>query len=166
MAEALLITQQDIKSLTLTNGNVDPDKLLPFIKMAQDIHLTRLLGTALIDKLKQDIEDSALEGFYATLVVNYCKPVLIHYTMVEWLPFMAYTVGNKGIYKHQAESSESVSKNEVDYLCERERSTAQHYAQRLIDYICANSEQFPEYSVSIDGGVNSDSTNFQGGWVL
>ena len=166
MAEALLITQQDIKALTALNGNVDADKIMPFIKTSQDIHLTRLLGEVLIDKLKADIIANTLTGDYQTLVVTYCKPVLIHYTMVEYLPFLSYTLSNKGVYKHQAENSESVSKNEVDYLCERERSTAQHYAQRLIDYLCANSSLFPEYSTSENGKQSADSNNFQGGWVL
>ena len=39
MAEALLITRDDIVRYTALNGNVDTDKFLQFIKIAQDIHI-------------------------------------------------------------------------------------------------------------------------------
>ena len=166
MAQALLITQADIKALTSLNGNVDTDKIMPYIKLAQDIHLTRLLGTPLIEKLQADIIGNTLTGNYQTLVVTYCKPVLIHYTMCEFLPFMAYSLSNKGVYKHTAESSESVQKNEVDYLAEKERTHAQYYAQRLTDYLCNNNSLFPEYSEFRADGVSSTPNNFTGGWVI
>lgn len=166
MAQALLITQADIKALTSLNGNVDTDKIMPYIKIAQDIHLTRLLGTVLIERLQNDILNSTLAGNYITLVNTYCKPVLIHYTMSEFLPFMAYTLSNKGVYKHNAENSEVVQKNEVDYLAEKERTHAQYYAQRLTDYLCDNESLFPEYSQTVNYGVNSTPNNFTGGWVI
>jgi hypothetical protein len=166
MAQALLITQADIKALTSLNGNVDTDKIMPYIKIAQDIHLTRLLGSVLIKKIQADIIGNTLTGNYQTLVVDYCKPVLIHYTMSEFLPFMAYSLSNKGVYKHTAESSESVQKNEVDYLAEKERTHAQYYAQRLTDYLCHNSSLFPEYTTYTPDGVSSTSNNYTGGWVI
>ena len=39
MAEALLITRNDIVRFTALNGNVDTDKFIQFIKIAQDIHI-------------------------------------------------------------------------------------------------------------------------------
>ena len=41
--------------------------------------------------------------------------------MLEALPYLAYTIGNKGIYKHGSENAETVSKEEVDYMIEREK---------------------------------------------
>lgn len=166
MAQALLITQADIKALTSLNGGVDADRLIPYIKIAQDIHLTRLLGTVLIEKIQDDIINNTLAGNYQTLVNTYCKPVLTHYTMAEFLPFMAYSLSNKGVFAHTAENSERVQKSEVDYLAEKERTHAQYYAQRLTDYICENESLFPEYNQTVDRGVNSTPNNFTGGWVI
>jgi hypothetical protein len=39
MAEALLISRNDLVKFTALNGNVDTDKFIQFIKIAQDIHL-------------------------------------------------------------------------------------------------------------------------------
>ena len=38
--------------------------------------------------------------------------MVIHWSMVEFMPFSAYTFGNKGVYKHNSENSEnSISSN-------------------------------------------------------
>jgi uncharacterized protein YueI len=39
MAEALIITRDDVVKFTSLNGNVDPDKFIQYIKIAQDIHV-------------------------------------------------------------------------------------------------------------------------------
>ena len=52
MAEALLITRDDLVRLTALNGNTDTDKFIQFIKIAQDIHIENYLGTKLLQKIK------------------------------------------------------------------------------------------------------------------
>jgi hypothetical protein len=127
MAEALLITRTDLVKFTAMNGNVDTDKFIQYIKIAQDIHIQGYLGTDLLDKIKADIVAATLTGDYLTLVETYVKPMLIHWAMVEYMPFAAYTIANKGVYKHSSENSENVDKIEVDFLIEKERKIAEHY---------------------------------------
>ena len=166
MAEALLITRDDLVRFTAVNGNVDTDKFIQFIKIAQDIHIQGYLGTDLLNKIKADIIAGTLTGNYATLVNSYVKPMLVHWGLVEYLPFAAYTIANKGVYKHSSENAENVLKDEVDFLLEKERQIAQHYTQRFIDYISFNNNLFPEYNSNSNGDMypNTD-TNFAG-WVL
>ena len=139
MAEALLIQPIDLKRFTFVDGNLDSDKLLQFVKIAQDIHIQGYLGTDLLNKLKSEIEAGTLSGNYLSLLTTYVKPMLIHWAMVEYLPFAAYTVANKGVYKHTSENSSDVSKNEIDFLVEKQRITAENYSQRFVDYICFNT---------------------------
>ena len=166
MAEALLITRTDLVKFTAMNGNVDTDKFIQYIKIAQDIHIQGYLGTDLLQKIQADIVASTLAGDYLTLVETYIKPMLIHWAMVEYMPFAAYTIANKGVYKHSSENSENVDKIEVDFLIEKERKIAEHYTQRFIDYMCFNQSKFPEYNTNSNGDMypNTD-TNFSG-WVL
>jgi len=166
MAEALLITRTDLVKFTSINGNVDTDKFIQYIKIAQDIHIQGYLGTDLLEKIKADIVASTLAGDYLTLVETYIKPMLIHWAMVEYMPFAAYTIANKGVYKHSSENAENVDKIEVDFLIEKERKIAEHYTQRFIDYMCFNQSKFPEYNTNSNGDMypNTD-TNFSG-WVI
>ncbi len=164
--EALLITRNDLVKLTALGGNVDTDKFIQFIKIAQDIHIQNYLGTRLLERIKDDIVDDTLADPYLSLLETYVKPMLIHWAMVEYIPFAAYTIANKGVYKHNSENASNVEKTEVDYLVEKERDIAQHYTQRFIDFMCNYSAQFPEYNTNSNGEVSPSSNNYFSGWHI
>jgi hypothetical protein len=170
MAYALLISTEDIKKFTILNGNLDVDDFIQYIKIAQDITIQNYLGTDLYNKFQALILNSDINLNdnlkYKTLLNDYIKPMLIHFAMVQYLPFAAYTIANKGVFKHTAEASTSVEKLEIDYLVEKERDIAEHYTQRFIDYICFNNSDFPEYNSNSNGDMYPDTNNFYGGWVL
>jgi len=245
MAEALLITRNDVVKFTAMNGNVDTDNFIQYVKIAQDIHIQNFLGTDLLQKLQSEIIlassgiptaitvseqgtgyttatgvtttggtgtgltlditaagglvtdadiDNAGTGYkvndvividggndnaeitidtlysiptdYNNLLVTYVKPMLIHWAMVEYLPFAAYTIANKGVYKHNSENATNVEKNEIDFLIEKERSIAQHYTERFIEHISFNNDKFPEYNSNSNGDMYPDTNNNYQGWYL
>ena len=154
MAEALLISRADIVKYTSMNGNVDTDKFIQYIKIAQDTHIQNYLGTDLLEKIKADIIAGSLAGNYLTLLTTYIKPMLIHYAMVEYLHFASFTISNKGVYKHSSENSENATSDDINDLVASEQRIAEHYAQRFIDYICFNNTLFPEYTSNSNGDMN------------
>jgi hypothetical protein len=166
MAQALLISRKDIVKFTAMNGNVDTDKFIQFIKIAQDIHIQNYLGTDLLNKIEADIIASSLTGSYLTLVTDYVKPMLIHWAMVEYLPFAAYTLANKGVFKHSSENATNVDKDEIDFLIEKERNLAQYYTDRFISYMSFNNDSFPEYNSNSNEDVYPDKDASFEGWVL
>ncbi len=170
MAKAILITTTDLKRYSILNGNVDDDKFIQYIAISQDIHLQSYLGTDLLEKIQDLISDNTIgdsdNSDYLNLLETYIKPMLIHWAMVEYLPFSAYTLSNSGMYKHTSETSTSVDKNEVDYLVEKERDIAQSYTRRFIDYICNNSTLFPEYTSNNGSDVKPQIKSDFMGWVL
>lgn len=166
MAEALLITRKDVVKFTAMNGNVDTDNFIQFVKIAQDKHIENYLGTDLLEVIQTKITGSTLTGDYLTLVNDWVKPCLIHWAMVEYLPFAAYSIANKGVFKHSSENAENASKEEVDFLMEKERDTAQYYTNRLIDHLSFNNSKYPEYNSNNNEDVYPDKdANFEG-WVL
>jgi len=167
MAEALLITRKDVVKFTAMNGNVDTDKFIQYVKISQDIHIQNYLGTDLLKAIQGKIIAGTLTGDYLSLVTDYIKPMLIHWAMVEYLPFAAYTIANKGVYKHSSENAENVSKEEVDFLMEKERTTAQYYTDRFIDYMSFNaSSKFSEYYSNNNEDIYPDKDANFSGWVL
>ena len=169
MATALFISRTDLVKNTILDGNVDTDKFIQFIKIAQEIHIKNYLGTKLYDKISTDIlgtGGASLSGAYLTLVNDYVQDMLIHYAMVDYLPFAAYQVKNSGIFKHTSENSESVSKSEVDYLVQKEREFAEYYTRRMIDYVTFNISSFPEYNTNNNEDVYPDKDSLFNGWVL
>ena len=114
MAVALFIKRSDLVKNTILNGNVDTDKFIQFIKIAQEMHIQNYLGSKLYDKISTDIlgtGGASLTGDYLTLVNDYIQPMLIHYAMIDYLPFAAYELKNVGLLKHSSENAETPSKN-------------------------------------------------------
>lgn len=166
MAQALFITRNDLVKYTAVNGNVDTDKFIQFVKIAQDIHIQNYLGSDLFNKISQDILDDTLTGDYLTLVNTYVKPMVIHWAMVEYLPFASYSIANKGIFKHSAENTSNVEKTEIDFLIEKSRNLAQYYTDRFISYMSFNQSLFPEYYTNANDDVYPDKNASFEGWVL
>lgn len=164
--EVLLVTPADIKRFTALNGNVDQDKFLQFVKIAQDIHIQQYLGTQLFDKIKEDIVAETLANPYLALLNDYIKPMVIHWALVEFLPFSSVIIGNKGVYKQTAENGETVSKSEIDSLGAKQRDLAQYYTRRFIDFMCFNSATFPEYLNNSNEDVYPSKESDYSNWVL
>lgn len=170
MAEALLITRDDLVRLTALNGNTDTDKFIQFIKIAQDIHVENYLGTQLLTKIKDlvlsgDINEPEFSN-YKDLLEVYVKPMLIFFAMTEYLPNAAYTIANKGIYKHSSENAENVDKLEVDFLTNKYANLAKEYTDRFIGYIIYHQDLFPEYNTNSNGDIYPSDVNNYGGWIL
>lgn len=166
MAQALFVSREDIVRYTALSGNIDTDKFIQWVKVAQDIHIQNYLGTKLFDKINDGIVNDDLVNPYLSLLNVYIKPMVIHWSMVEFMPFSAYTFANKGVYKHSSENSENVDKTEIDFLIEKERSIAEHYTRRFIDFMSFNQSQFPEYNLNTNEDMFPDKEADFGGWYL
>lgn len=167
MSKALFVTRQDISTFTAANGNIDNDKLLPFINIAQDIHIQNYLGSELYIKIQNDIVASNLTGDYLNLVNDYIKPMLLHWSMVEYLPYAGVNIANGGIYTKNPENSTALTKDHVDSLIQKSESVAQFYTRRFIDYMQNNaSNLFPEYYDNSNEDMYPDDVADNQTWVL
>ena len=166
MATALFIKREDLVRNTAIGGNVDTDKFIQFIKIAQEIHIQNYTGTQLYNKISTDITNSTLVNPYLALVNDYIQPMLIHWAMVEYLPFAAYTIGNGGVFKHNSENSTTAEKIEVDYLVNKARDLGQYYTDRFITYMSYNQASFPQYNANNNADVYPDTDANFASWVL
>jgi len=163
---ALFIKRQDLVRNSILDGNVDTDKFIQFIKIAQEIHVRNYLGTDLYNKISADIVAGTLSGDYLELVNDFIQPMLIHYAMVDYLPFAAYQVKNGGVFKHSSENAETATKDEIDFLVQKERDIAEYYTRRFVDYMSFNQESFPEYYTNSNDDIHPDTNATFNGWVL
>lgn len=166
MATALFIKRQDLVKNSILDGNVDTAKFIQYIKIAQEIHIRNYLGTDLYNRISDDIIADTLSGDYLELVNTYVQPMLIHYAMVDYLPFAAYQVKNGGVFKHRSENGDSATKEEIDFLVNKERDIAEYYTRRFIDYMSFNQESFPEYYTNSNDDIHPDNDATFNGWVL
>jgi len=166
MATALFISRTDLVKNSIIDGNVDTDKFVQFIKIAQEIEVQNYLGTDLYNKISADIIAGSLSGDYLNLVNDYVQPMLIWWAQVNYIPYAAYQIKNGGVFKHTSENAESASRTEVDYLVQKARNTAEYYTRRFVEYMNFNSNLFPEYNSNSDSDVSPDNDSLFNGWVL
>ena len=166
MATALFINRTDLVKNSILDGNVDTDKFIQFIKVAQQIDIQNLLGTDLYNKISADIVAGSLAGNYLSLVNTYVQPTLIWFAQMNYIPFAAYSIKNGGVFKGSSETAETVNKNEVDYLVDKAREYANYYSTRLVDYLQFNTDLFVEYNSNTDNDIHPDTDTTFKGWVL
>ena len=166
MATALFISRTDLVKNSIIDGNVDTDKFIQFIKISQEIHIQNYLGGKLYDKISDEIVAGTLSGNYLTLVTEYVQPMLIHYAMVDYLPFAAYQVKNGGVFKHNSENAQTASKDEVDFLVSKQRDFAEFYTRRFVDYMCYHGNLYPEYTNNSEDDVRPSKNTNPSNWVL
>lgn len=135
--KALFITMTELKRKSIIDGALDTDKLVQFVEVAQDVHIQNFLGTKLYEKIQTlitaDTLDDAVNSEYKTLLNTYIKPMLIWYSQYSYIPFAAFQISNGGVFKHSSESSENVTKEELDSLTAKAKDFADFYTNRFID---------------------------------
>ena len=156
--KALFITIKELKRKSIFDGNLDSDKIIQFIEVAQDTEIQTYLGSKLYEKLQADIIADTLTGNYKILVDDYIKPMLIWYTQAAYIPYAAYQISNGGIYKHSSENSTAVDQSEINSLTSHSTETAEFYTQRFMDHMNYNSNLYPEYISMFYHATYSDQT--------
>jgi hypothetical protein len=152
MAYPLFITRNDIIKNTPLNGAIDADKLLPFVRTAQDKYMLNLLGTVLFYYIQERITAntiSTLNAYYQDLINDHIKPTLIWYSCVEYIPFSQISFKSEGAVKHMSDQSVAPSKTEIDYLLNKALNNADWYATRLQNYLISYSNEIPQYLESV-----------------
>lgn len=149
----LMISDTVLKDRTAVHSNVDPKLLMYEIKVAQDMYIHPILGTALYNKILSDINVSGLTGDYKTLVDDYIIDPLINYVLAELPEAISFQFWNKGVVRKQGDSTELPSMSELVDLSHRYRKRAEWFGERLTKYLKQNasSTMLPEYQQPGDG---------------
>jgi hypothetical protein len=147
----LLISDQMIKERTAIHGNIDPKLIYPDIKVAQDMYIMPILGTALYNKLQSIISDGTItsdpaNSNYKSLIDKYLVDALMYYTLSELPTTISYQFWNKGVVRKQGENTDLPSMSDLIDLSNKYKNRAEFYADRLRLYIKDKaSTMFPEY---------------------
>jgi hypothetical protein len=168
MATVLFINRTDLVRNSIIDGNVDTDKYIQFIKLAQEVHIQNYLGTKMYNALTTAMPniDLPANARWKLLLDDYVVPMLIWFSQVEYIPFASYQLRNGGMFKHRSENAETVSKEEVDFLVEKARTNAEWYSRRFIDYMSFNQTLFPEYTNNSNDDIYPSNSATFNGWVL
>jgi len=164
--QALIINEQDFKDNAPVSGDLDWSYVEPHVLATQDKWIQPTLGQKLYEKIMTDVAADNIADPYKTLLEDYIERVVLWFTTYSALPFLSVKVVNSGIIQRIVDDGSPIDFNDIDKLAELCRGQGEFYKQRLIDYLCANSSDFPEYNQNDNGELGHESVNYSGGLNL
>tara|TARA_R110002051_G_scaffold57886_1_gene106903 strand:- start:147 stop:659 length:513 start_codon:yes stop_codon:yes gene_type:complete len=170
MAKRALITLKDLKRKSIIDGNLDGDKIMQYIEVAQDTYIQPRVGTKLYEKLMNLIDlntigDSA-NVHYKTLLDDHVAPMLIWYAQATYMDFAPYKAANGGVFKHRSENSDTATESELAHMKAKMIEYAEFYVKRYEDWMDYNKFDFDEYDKNQDDDMRPDSNINFSNWVL
>ena len=163
----VLVSPSRVQRDTALGGSVDPNVLYPAILQAQEKWILPVLGPDLYEKLKTLISAGTVDDggneIYATLLNTYIIPCLVQFSFMEAIPVLRVRFVNNAVVAMNSEQGGSVSYDDIKPLISTARDIASWYKERLIDYLCANSSVYPEYTSNTYPDVSPSSANYTQG---
>lgn len=143
----LLIDENILKERTAIHGNIDPKLLYPEIKAAQDMYIEPILGSALFNKIINEVDAATITGTYKSLLDDYIIDALCWYVVSALPDAISYQFWNKGVVRKQGDSTELPSMSELLDISNKYRNRAEWYGERLNKYLkaYASTTVLPEY---------------------
>ena len=163
----VLVSPSRVKRDTSLGGSVDPNVLFPAILQAQEKWILPVLGTDLYNKIKTLISAGTIDDvgneIYATLLNTYIIPCLVQFSFMEVIPVLRVRFVNNAVVAMNSEQGGSVSYDDINPRISTARDIASWYKERLIDYLCANSSTYPEFTSNTFPDVAPSSANYTQG---
>lgn len=141
----LLISYKTITENSIIGENYNPQVIRTLIKEVQEMHVEKLIGVAILDKIKAEINAGQLSPLHKDLVNDLLKPVFI-YGILEALPFAGnYTFANAGIVERTTSgSTKNVDPKEAKELSDYYKTRRVFYSGKVTDFLRDRSSEFAE----------------------
>lgn len=161
MNEIVLITEKLLKDHSPITNNVDIKDIVPYIGIAQKLHINEILGIALLSELEQQILTNSLTPENGDLILK-IAPALSYWVCYQALPFHWAKWVNKGVTTLESENSNATSLKEIGQLRQWLKDDAQTLTQQLIDFLCKCKSNYPLWMPEVDCNCGCNDSNGNG----
>ena len=145
MAAVLFISEDYLKENTTIDENVDTKYIKRAIIKAQDIALQELIGTDLLQELKDQVAAGTLTAPNTLLLDTYIIPFLAPQAASEAVLVSTIKFRNKGVLTMNSEEAQTATGSQWKELLDYYRNEAQFHGERCRKYLLDNSTTFPLY---------------------
>ena len=147
MAEILLSSEKFIKEVTSISDNLAGKYILPSLREAQEVGLRNILGSCLLDRVKElrrlNLLDDPANAIYKELVQE-AQYYLAYMTVVEVTNKVSYKVTNFGVAKSQDENLQVATQDEIGKMQYYYQGKADYYALLFQQWLLDNRTLIPE----------------------
>ena len=149
MTTTFILSEAKFREFTDVNDMLDTALIKNAIREAQDIHLQRIIGTKLYDKILSDINGDTLAGVYKTLVDYYLQDFLLYAAYYESLEAIYIRPRNNGLLTPTGgENSIEVDRSLYNVKRQSVENKMEFYAEKLSQYISEEEASFPELNTN------------------
>lgn len=161
MAFQSFVSQDYLKSATPVLANVDISEIVPFLEETELIQIREIIGKPLYDEVKTKFLTQTLSSDEIVLV-TYIKKALAFRAVSDALPFLMIKLTAKGPQTLRGEFSDSADLNSMKYIRSEINKYSEYHEERLVEYLCKNSQKFPLYNQSDDesGIISTSETRY------
>ncbi len=142
MNQIPLINEKLFKLHSPVTSNTDITEFVPYIYIAQELHIAEILGLQLTEELSEEIDNNNLSPENSELILR-IAPALSFYTVYQALPFHWATIVNKGITIRESENSKGVDIKDLAQLRQWIKNDAEILRNQLIAFLEANRDKYP-----------------------
>ena len=149
MTTTFILSEAKLRQFTDINDSLDTALVKNAIREAQDIHLQRIIGTKLYDKILSDIDADTLTGAYKTLVDDYLQDFLLYAAYYETLEAVFIRPRNNGLLTPTGgENSIEVDRTLFNQKRQTVEGKMEFYADKLSSYLSEEQSSFPELNTN------------------
>jgi len=139
------VTENYLKNNTPITDNVDSTDVMPWVKVASETWIRKILGLNFYNYLLDKYNAQTLSTDEETLV-EYIQPAVAWRATVDCVYGLSRQLKNKGLQTQSGENSSSVDLNEVQFGMSHYEQKATYYEEILIEYLKENKDLFPEFT--------------------
>lgn len=135
--------------------NFNWEDIRPFVSIAEEVWVVDIIGRKLYNELLEQVATNTLTGENSTLLLKiypYLSMAIIH----EAMPFLAYSITEKGITKGKSDNSDSISNTELNNVQNHIRTQLEVLKKMLKNFLNENSDCYPLFQSDDDCCSNVD----------
>ncbi len=147
MAKILLTSENFVKGYTNISDNLAAGYLGPAIRETQDVDLTEILGSALVDKLCELVSAGTIdepENAIYKEVLSHSQFVMAYGAIAKVIPITAVKIDNFGPSQSNDDNIRPVSISDISTIIGWYTRKFESYSRDLMRYVLSVKEQIPE----------------------
>ena len=149
VTEILLTNENYVRGITNIDNNIQSKYLLSAIRESQEIDLQQIIGTCMLNKLKELIFNQTIcedSNIVYKALLDECQLFLAYSTIVKLCLITSVKISNGGLQQTQDENLNVLGIEDTLTLQQQYQNKADFFGKRLQNYILNNYKDLPEIS--------------------
>lgn len=145
--DVLLTSEEFVKSYSNISNNVNGKYIGVAIREAQEIELRGIIGSCLLEKLKELVDNEEIDGEGNEIykeILDQCQYFLAYTTVKNLCLTTSYKIDNIGVSQTYDENIQSLSLEDTYNVMEQYARKADYFCGLLQEYLLQHKQFIPE----------------------